>query len=353
MPLDNGAGWLTSGVSVTRMVRLPWAIATVLIRTLAPITMVPLASSITTMAGLSGSTRRSSSAASASIGSRLPKSSATVRGSVALATGPTACVDRGGDATRGGQVRVAQAEPERVGLVELVDDLALHRGAVGDARRGGHAAGHRAGGAARGDRAGGERALGHRVNLAVGGEQRRDQQRAAGQVGGVAERGDRHVDPAAAAREGGQIGGDHHRGDVLGGQLGHLVPGVHAEPLQHADQRFAGEHRVVQLVAGVVQPDHQAVADELVLADAFDVRDVLDAHLGQGRQSGHEGNQQGQQTEEAVQGGLGGSGSVRNLRQSRAVEGKPRASAKQRAAGRVVALAGRHDLPGEHKEPGA
>ena len=88
VPLENGAGWLTSGVSVTRMVRLPWAIATVLIRTLAPITMVPLASSITTMARLSGSTRRSSSAASASIGSRSARSSATVRGSVALAIGP-------------------------------------------------------------------------------------------------------------------------------------------------------------------------------------------------------------------------------------------------------------------------
>ena len=52
VPLESGAGWLTSGVSVTRMVRLPCAIATVLIRTLAPITMVPLASSITTMAAV-------------------------------------------------------------------------------------------------------------------------------------------------------------------------------------------------------------------------------------------------------------------------------------------------------------
>ena len=57
-PLENGPGWLTFGVSVTRMVRLPWAMATVLTRTLAPMTMVPLASSITTTAGLSGSTRR-------------------------------------------------------------------------------------------------------------------------------------------------------------------------------------------------------------------------------------------------------------------------------------------------------
>src|SRR3954451_12908327 len=49
-PWPNGLGWLTSGVSVTRIVRLPCAIATVLIRTLAPMTMVPLALSTTTLA---------------------------------------------------------------------------------------------------------------------------------------------------------------------------------------------------------------------------------------------------------------------------------------------------------------
>ena len=62
--------------------------------------------------------------------------------------------------------------------------------------------------------------------------------------------------------------------------FGDLVAGVDAQPLQHADQRFAGEDVVVQLVAGAVQPDHQAVADQLVVADALDVGDVLDAHLG-------------------------------------------------------------------------
>ena len=82
-----------------------------------------------------------------------------------------------------------------------------------------HAAGDRDGRAARGDRAGGERALRDRVDLAVGGQQRGDQQRAAGQVGGIAEGGDRDVDPAAAAGEGGQFGGDHDGGEVLGRQL--------------------------------------------------------------------------------------------------------------------------------------
>ena len=55
---------------------------------------------------------------------------------------------------------------------------------------------------------------------------------------------------------------------------------------------------VVQLVAGIVQPDHQAVADQLVLADALDVGDVLDAHLRVGRQGGGEREQQSEQAKE-------------------------------------------------------
>lgn len=50
-------GWETCGVSVMRIVRLPWAMATVFTRTRSPMTMVPDFSSITTRAMLSGSTR--------------------------------------------------------------------------------------------------------------------------------------------------------------------------------------------------------------------------------------------------------------------------------------------------------
>ena len=56
LPWLNGAGWLTCGVSVTVIVRLPWAIATVEMRTSLPITTTPETSSITTLAGASGST---------------------------------------------------------------------------------------------------------------------------------------------------------------------------------------------------------------------------------------------------------------------------------------------------------
>ena len=39
--LEKGEGWLTCGVSVTRMVRLPCAMATVEMRTSEPITITP------------------------------------------------------------------------------------------------------------------------------------------------------------------------------------------------------------------------------------------------------------------------------------------------------------------------
>ena len=83
--------------------------------------------------------------------------------------------------------------------------------------------------------------------------------------------------------------------------FGHLVAGVDAEPFQHADQRLAGEHRVVELVAGAVQADHQAIADQLVLANALDIGDVLDAHLGVGRQSGGEREDESEQANEPDQ----------------------------------------------------
>src|SRR6185437_15048718 len=55
-PLENGSGWLTSGASLTLMVKLPCAMATVETRTSAPITITPEVSSMMTFAGWSGST---------------------------------------------------------------------------------------------------------------------------------------------------------------------------------------------------------------------------------------------------------------------------------------------------------
>ena len=57
LPRENGAGWLTCGVSVMVTVRLPCATATVETRTSLPMTMMPERSSITILAGESGSKR--------------------------------------------------------------------------------------------------------------------------------------------------------------------------------------------------------------------------------------------------------------------------------------------------------
>ena len=55
-PRENGAGWLTCGVSVMVTVRLPCATATMETRTSRPMTMMPERSSITILAAWSGST---------------------------------------------------------------------------------------------------------------------------------------------------------------------------------------------------------------------------------------------------------------------------------------------------------
>jgi hypothetical protein len=87
------------------------------------------------------------------------------------------------------------------------------------------------------------------------------------------------AETATSIRPPGQIVRDDLGGLVLGRELGLLVARVHAEALQHPDQRLPGEHGVVQLVAGAVQPHDEPVADELVDAHALDVRDVLHPHL--------------------------------------------------------------------------
>ena len=132
-----------------------------------------------------------------------------------------------------------------------------------------------------------ERALRDRVDIAVGAEQRRDEQRAALQALGVAQRRDGDVDARALRAERRQVRGHHHRRDVAGAQG--LAADVDAEPLQHRVQRLLGEGNIVERVAGAVEADDQAVADQLVLAHAFDVGEILDARR---RPGSHRNNRQ-------------------------------------------------------------
>jgi hypothetical protein len=92
---------------------------------------------------------------------------------------------------------------------------------------------------------------------------------------GVAERRDGHIDARALGRERRQVGGHHDGGDVAGPQR--LAADVHAQPFQHRGQRLLGEGRIVDRVAGSIETDHEAIADELVLAHALDIGEVLDA----------------------------------------------------------------------------
>ena len=72
-----------------------------------------------------------------------------------------------------------------------------------------------------------------------------------------------------------QVGGHHHGRDVAGADAG--AADVDAEPLQHRLQRLLGEGDVVERVAGAVEADDEAVADQLVLPHALDIGEILDA----------------------------------------------------------------------------
>ena len=117
-----------------------------------------------------------------------------------------------------------------------------------------------------------------------------------------------------AAREGRQVGGDHHRGHVLGLAAWPIwsrvfTPSRSSMPI--SDSRVNTD--VVELVAGAVEADHQPVADELVVAHALDVGDVLDPHLGQGAARPQ---QQREGEREAEAGGAGGAWAVITSRQA-------------------------------------
>src|SRR6185437_12111200 len=114
-------------------------------------------------------------------------------------------VDGGGDALGGGEVGIAQRHAQLALAIEIEFDFALDQRAVDDAADGGHAAHDLGGFAFRLEAADGNRALTDGVDIAVGAEQRRDQERAALQALGIAERRDGDVDAGALGAEGRQI----------------------------------------------------------------------------------------------------------------------------------------------------
>jgi hypothetical protein len=71
-----------------------------------------------------------------------------------------------------------------------------------------------------------------------------------------------------------QIGRDHHGGDVAG--IDRLAADVDAESLQHRLQRLLGEWNVVEKVAGAIETNNQAVADQLVFREHLQCDEILD-----------------------------------------------------------------------------
>ncbi len=88
---------------------------------------------------------------------------------------------------------------------------------------------------------------------------------------GVAHRGDGDVDAGAGLEERGDVGGDHHGGGVLSLDLGRIDrESVTLENVADGTQRGG---RVGVAISGETHDD--AVADELVVAPAFDLGEVL------------------------------------------------------------------------------
>jgi hypothetical protein len=75
--------------------------------------------------------------------------------------------------------------------------------------------------------------------------------------------------------EGGKVGGHHHCGDIA--RTDRLPANIDAKPLEHRGQRLLGEWDVVEGIAGAIEPDDQAIPDQLILPHAFDIGEILDA----------------------------------------------------------------------------
>ncbi len=102
---------------------------------------------------------------------------------------------------------------------------------------------------------------------------------------GVAEGADRHVDPGALTGEGREIGRHHDGRDVLGVEIGRIAR-IDAEAFQHAFEALTRERGVAKGVTGSVEADHEAVSDELVVADALEIGNVLDPRNAEHGRSG-------------------------------------------------------------------
>jgi hypothetical protein len=78
-----------------------------------------------------------------------------------------------------------------------------------------------------------------------------------------------------------------------------MTADVDAEAFQHGLQGLLGERRIVERVAGAVEPDHEAIAKQLVLPHPLDAGEILDArHCCRRRNGTAEDSQRGKRGSE-------------------------------------------------------
>ncbi len=176
-------------------------------------------------------------------------------------------------------------------------DLALDETAVRDAAGGGNAARDARRLALHVEAVDGHRALCDRVDLAIGAQQRRHEERAALQ----ADEASPSVDTETSMRvpcvaKAGRFAVTMTAATLAVRMFSPRVLTPSRSSMACRLWRVKGE--LLSAVAGAVEADDEAVADELVVADALDVDDVLDARGGRGRiehrQHGGEGEAGGQ-----------------------------------------------------------
>ena len=139
---------------------------------------------------------------------------------------------------------------------QLID---LHAGTAGRCTRTGHQ----------------QIALRHRVYLAIRPLERRHQQGAAAQTFGITDGRHRDIDCLAGLGKRRQRRRDHHGGDILQLQAG-SGRNIDAHLAQHADDAAYGKRRLRCLVACSIQPHHNAVTGQLVVAHALYRCNILD-----------------------------------------------------------------------------
>ena len=119
----------------------------------------------------------------------------------------------------------------------------------------------------------GDRALGGGIDLPVRAIERSQQEHAAFEAFGIADRGDCNVHLSAGPGEGRQAGGHKHRRHILDDRRRRRNLRAHA--LHNVGQGLGGKYGLLA-VSGLREPNHHAVADQGILPHPFDARQIAD-----------------------------------------------------------------------------